>query len=26
VTADHSLRLTTDAAVSVDITAYGYEI
>jgi hypothetical protein len=26
VTADHQLRITTDAAISLDITIYGYEI
>jgi hypothetical protein len=25
VTADHRLKITTDAAISIDITAYGYE-
>lgn len=26
VTADHQLRITTDAAISLDLTIYGYEI
>jgi hypothetical protein len=26
VTADHVLRITSDAAISLDITVYGYEI
>ena len=26
VTADHQLRVTTDAGISLDITVYGYEI